>query len=71
MQRLLLLSRLDLALLFLIIYDMTVKPEFGDAGSILWGLAGPAAVIAGLPLVWRYRLALGPVGPARDEGPGG
>ncbi|MBA2742455.1 MAG: hypothetical protein H0U46_10640 [Actinobacteria bacterium] len=35
---------------------MTVKPDFGDAGSILWGLAG-AAVAAGL-IFWRYRVAL-------------
>ena len=56
MQRLLLLSRLDLALLFLIVYDMTVKPSFDDASSMLWGLAG-AVVIAAL-LVWRYRVAL-------------
>ena len=37
MRRLLLLSRLDLVLLFAMIYDMTVKPDFGDAASILWG----------------------------------
>jgi uncharacterized membrane protein len=54
--RLIFLSRLDLALLWLIIYDMTVKPEFGDASSILLGLAG-AAVAAGL-IYWRYRVAL-------------
>jgi uncharacterized membrane protein len=54
--RLLFLSRLDLALLWLIIYDMTVKPEFGDASSLFWGIAG-AAVAAGL-IYWRYRVAL-------------
>jgi uncharacterized membrane protein len=52
-RRLILLSRLDLVLLFLIIYAMAVKPDFGDASSILWGLAG-AAVGAGL-LLWRHR----------------
>ena len=56
MLRLLLLSRLDLVVLFAMIYDMTVKPDFGDAASILWGLAG-AAVAAGL-IYWRYRVAL-------------
>jgi uncharacterized membrane protein len=61
-QKLLLLSRLDLVLLFLIVYDMTVKPEFGDAASILWGLAG-AAVIAGV-LLWRYRVGLARAQPA-------
>jgi uncharacterized membrane protein len=60
MLRLLMLIRLDLVVLFAMIYDMTVKPDFGDAASILWGVAG-AAVAAGL-IYWRYRvaLALGP-----------
>ena len=62
MQRLLFLSRLDLALLFLIVYDMTVKPSFDDASSILWGLAG-AAVIAAL-IFWRYRVALSQPAPS-------
>ena len=44
--------------------DMTVKPDFGDAASILWGLAG-VLVAAGL-VYWRYRVALaaGPPGGA-------
>jgi uncharacterized membrane protein len=54
--RLILLFRFDLVLLFLMIYDMTVKPDFGDAASILWGVAG-AVVAAGL-VYWRYRVAL-------------
>lgn len=54
--RLLLLTRLDLVLLFLMIYDMTVKPDFGDMASILWGLAG--AVVAAGVIFWRYRVAL-------------
>jgi uncharacterized membrane protein len=53
--RLVFLSRLDLVLLWLIVYDMTVKPQVGDAGSLLWGLAG-VAVAAGL-VAWRYRAA--------------
>jgi uncharacterized membrane protein len=57
-QRLIFLSRLDLSLLFLLIYDMTVKPGFDDAGSILWGLAGAAVV--GALVYWWYRLALQP-----------
>ena len=56
MTRLLMLARLDLILLFVMVYDMTVKPDFGDAASILWGLVG-AAVAAGL-VYWRYRVAL-------------
>ena len=66
--RLIMLARLDLILLFLLIYDMTVKPDFGDAGSYLWGIAG-AAVAAGL-VFWRYRVALasGPSGP-REPAP--
>lgn len=59
-RRLILLARLDLVLLFLIVYDMTVKPEFGEASSILWGLAG-AAVGAGL-LVWRHAATAGEAG---------
>lgn len=54
--RLILLARLDLVLLFLIIYDMTVKPDFGDAASILWGVFGALAV--GALVFWRYRVAL-------------
>jgi uncharacterized membrane protein len=54
--RLIFLARLDIALLFLILYDMTVKPDFGDTASILWGLVG-AAVAAGL-VYWRYKVAL-------------
>jgi uncharacterized membrane protein len=50
------LARLDLVLLWVMVYDMTVKPEVGDAASILWGVAG-AAVAAGL-VYWRYRVAL-------------
>jgi len=56
MLRLLMLIRLDLLVLFVLIYDMTVKPDFGDAASILWGVAG-AAVVAGL-VYSRYRVAL-------------
>jgi uncharacterized membrane protein len=54
--RLMMLSRLDLVVLFLMIYDMTVKPDFDDAASVLWGLVG-GAVAAGL-IYWRYRVAL-------------
>lgn len=53
-QRLMLLSRLDLVLLFLIVYDMAVKPDFGDASSMVWGAVG-AALAAGL-VYWRHRL---------------
>lgn len=52
-MRLIMLARLDLVLLFLIVYDMAVKPSFGDAASILWGVAGALAV-GGL-VYWRYR----------------
>ena len=54
--RLIMLARLDLIVLFLLIYDMAVKPDFGDTSSILWALAG-AAVAAGL-VYWRYKAAL-------------
>jgi uncharacterized membrane protein len=55
-MRLIFLARLDLVLLFAMIYDMTVKPDFGDAASILWGVAG--AVAAAALVYWRYRVAL-------------
>jgi uncharacterized membrane protein len=55
-QRLIVLSRIDLVVLFLILYDMAVKPDFGDPASILWGLAG-ALVAAGL-VYWRHRVAV-------------
>jgi len=62
--RLIFLSRLDLVLLWIIVYDMTVKPDFGDPSSILWGVAG--ALVAGGLVYWRYRAALrqGPPSPA-------
>ena len=65
--RLIFLARLDLTLLFLIVYDMTVKPDLGDTASILWGVAG-AAVVAGL-VYWRYRVALtqGPPQPVPES----
>jgi uncharacterized membrane protein len=56
MLRLIMLARLDLVVLFAMIYTMTVKPDFGDTASILWGVAG-AAVAVGL-IYWRYRVAL-------------
>jgi uncharacterized membrane protein len=62
--RLILFARLELVLLFGLIYDMTVKPDFGDAASILWGLAG--VLVAAALVFWRYRVALaaGPSGGA-------
>jgi uncharacterized membrane protein len=61
-QRLIMLARLDLVLLFLIIYDMTVKPDLGDAGSWIWALVG--AAVAGGVIFWRYRTALARPAPA-------
>jgi uncharacterized membrane protein len=61
--RLIMVTRLDLVLLFLLVYTMTVKPDFGDAASILWGLAG-AAVAAAL-IYWRYRVAVAQGPPVR------
>lgn len=63
MLRLLFFARLDLVLLWLIVYDMTIKPDFGDTASVLWGIAG-AAVAAGL-VYWRYRVALAQGPPTR------
>jgi uncharacterized membrane protein len=46
LQRLLALTRADLMLLFLIIFDMTVKPSWGDAS--LWIAVLVFAALAGL-----------------------
>src|SRR5262245_41145111 len=54
-MRLIFLARRDPTLLFLIIYVMTVKPQFG--GEELWiGVVG--ALVAGGLFFWRYRAAL-------------
>jgi uncharacterized membrane protein len=69
--RLVFLARLDLVLLFLIIYVMTLKPEI-DSETMLVGIL--AAVLAGGIIWWRYRSALtelqtaaGPSPPADAE----
>ena len=49
-RRILALSRADLVLLFLIVFDMVVKPEF-SSGS-LW-VAIVVAVVVGAALVWQ------------------
>ena len=49
-RRLLALSRADLVLLFLILYDMVLKPDFGD--SWFWIGVLVAVALAAL-LVWR------------------
>jgi uncharacterized membrane protein len=65
--RLIMLARLDLVLLFLLVYDMTVKPELDDS-AFFEGLLG-AAIAAGL-IYWRYQVALGkpPPGPGPAAG---
>jgi uncharacterized membrane protein len=50
-RRVLALSRADAVLLYLIAYDMLVKPSFDDAGAILLGLLVAVALAA--LLVWR------------------
>ena len=57
MARLIFLTRLDLVLLFLLVFVMTVKPGWSDQ-ALLTGLVG-AAVAAGV-VWWRYRLATAP-----------
>jgi uncharacterized membrane protein len=65
--RLVMLARLDLVLLFGIVYVMTVKPELDDS-AFLEGLLA-AAFAAGL-IYWRYKIALGqpPPGPGPAVG---
>ena len=45
-KRLIVLSRIDLVLLFLIIFDMVVKPSFSDGWTIVGGLAAAVALAA-------------------------
>jgi uncharacterized membrane protein len=65
--RLILLARLDLIVLFLLVYDMTVKPSFDDS-ALLEGLL--AAGVAAAVVYWRYKVALGqpPPGPGPAAG---
>lgn len=58
-RRILALSRLDLILLFLIVYDMAVKPQFGDGGAIALGVG--LATLAWTLVLWRLRAAPGPL----------
>lgn len=44
--RLIALTRIDLVVLFLIIFDMTVKPSFSDGWTILGALVGALALAA-------------------------
>jgi uncharacterized membrane protein len=55
-RRILALSRADLVLLYLIAYDMVLKPEFGDVAVIAVGLV-VAALLAAV-LVWHGLTAL-------------
>jgi hypothetical protein len=52
------LTRIDLMVLFLIIFDMSVKPSFDDGWTIVGGLAGAAALAA---LLTVPTLRAGPV----------
>jgi uncharacterized membrane protein len=58
MARLVFLTRLDLVLLFLIVFVMTVKPSWSDE-ALLVGIIG--ALLAGGVVWWRYRQATAPV----------
>jgi uncharacterized membrane protein len=46
-------SRVELAVLFLIVFDMALKPSFADHGIVAYGLGGFAA--AALAILWRGR----------------
>ena len=60
-RRILVLSRIDLVLLFLIVFDMAVKPSFDDGWTIVLALAVAVALAALLTLGSRAR----PAAPAR------
>jgi uncharacterized membrane protein len=58
MRRLLVLSRIDLVVLFLIIFDMTVKPSFEDGWMIVGAIVVAGAIAALLVLPARRSLAV-------------
>lgn len=45
-RRVIVLTRIDLVILFLIIFDMSVKPSFSDGWTITGGLVGAALLAA-------------------------
>jgi len=65
-MRLIMLARLDLVLLFSILYVMAVKPDLFDS-AFLEGLAG--AALAGGLVYWRYTVALSQPPPGVPPGP--
>jgi uncharacterized membrane protein len=66
MQRLIALTRADLMLLFLIIFDMSTKPEWGDLS--LWVAITGFTILAGILVRHglRARLAVASAEPARE-----
>ena len=62
MQRLIALTRADLMLLFLIIFDMSTKPEWGDLS--LWVALAGFAILAGILV--RHGLRAKPAGAAAE-----
>jgi uncharacterized membrane protein len=67
MQRLIALSRADLMVLFLLIFDMVTKPEWGDLS--LWVAIAGFAVLAGILVRngLRAKLAAASAEPARES----
>ena len=59
------LSRLDLVLLFLIVYDMTVSPD-SETPAPSSGRSLPRRSPSEI-IYWRYRVALAHGGPPRDS----
>ena len=57
-RRILMLSRIDLVVLFLVVFDMTVKPSFSDGWTIVGALVVAAVVAALLVLPARRSAAL-------------
>jgi hypothetical protein len=56
-RRILVLSRIDLVILFLILFDMAVKPSFDDGWTIIGALV-VAAALAALLVLPRARAAV-------------
>jgi hypothetical protein len=58
-------SRVELAVLFLVVFDMALKPTFADHGVIAWGVGWFAVVTVGVVARGARGLA-GALRPALD-----
>jgi len=65
-RRILMLSRIDLVVLFLILFDMVVKPSFSDGWTIVGALVVAVVVAALLVVPGRRSFVAADTGPSAD-----